>query len=280
MILNVYKEPGMTSRDVVNILSKHFQTKKVGHTGTLDPIASGVLIVCTEKDTKLVDLITAEYKEYVATCKLGLKTDTGDITGNVIEECSYNFKESDLQNVLHSFLGASTQTVPLYSAVKINGKKLYEYARNNIPVTLPVRNINIRDIELLNFSGTEFTFRVVVSKGTYIRSLIEDICASLSTVGTMSALKRTKQGKYRVEDANKIEDILHDKYNLISVLNVLSDYPKVTLDFDLYKKVKNGAKISLNSNDKIVLLVYNNLPVALYEQEDNHYRVYKMLEIS
>lgn len=280
MILNVYKELGMTSRDVVNILSKHFQTKKVGHTGTLDPIASGVLIVCTEKDTKLVDLITAEYKEYVATCKLGLKTDTGDITGNVIEECSYNFKESDLQNVLHSFLGSSTQTVPLYSAVKINGKKLYEYARNNIPVTLPVRNINIRDIELLNFSGTEFTFRVVVSKGTYIRSLIEDICASLSTVGTMSALKRTKQGKYRVEDANKIEDILHDKYNLISVLNVLSDYPKVTLDFDLYKKVKNGAKISLNSNDKIVLLVYNNLPVALYEQEDNHYRVYKMLEIS
>ena len=280
MILNVYKEPGMTSRDVVNILSKHFQTKKVGHTGTLDPIASGVLIVCTEKDTKLVDLITAEYKEYVATCKLGLKTDTGDITGNVIEECSYNFKESDLQNVLHSFLGSSTQTVPLYSAVKINGKKLYEYARNNIPVTLPVRNINIRDIELLNFSGTEFTFRVVVSKGTYIRSLIEDICASLSTVGTMSALKRTKQGKYRVEDANKIEDILHDKYNLISVLNALSDYPKVTLDFDLYKKVKNGAKISLNSNDKIVLLVYNNLPVALYEQEDNHYRVYKMLEIS
>lgn len=280
MILNVYKEPGMTSRDVVNILSKHFQTKKVGHTGTLDPIASGVLIVCTEKDTKLVDLITAEYKEYVATCKLGLKTDTGDITGNVIEECSYNFKESDLQKVLHSFLGARMQTVPLYSAVKINGKKLYEYARNNIPVTLPVRNINIRDIELLNFSGTEFTFRVVVSKGTYIRSLIEDICASLSTVGTMSALKRTKQGKYRVEDANKIEDILHDKYNLISVLNVLSDYPKVTLDFDLYKKVKNGAKISLNSNDKIVLLVYNNLPVALYEQEDNHYRVYKMLEIS
>ena len=280
MILNVYKEPGMTSRDVVNILSKHFQTKKVGHTGTLDPIASGVLIVCTEKDTKLVDLITAEYKEYVATCKLGLKTDTGDITGNVIEECSYNFKESDLRKALHSFLGARMQTVPLYSAVKINGKKLYEYARNNIPVTLPVRNINIRDIELLNFSGTEFTFRVVVSKGTYIRSLIEDICASLSTVGTMSALKRTKQGKYRVEDANKIEDILHDKYNLISVLEVLSDYPKVTLDFDLYKKVKNGAKIGLNSNDKIVLLVYNNLPVALYEQEDNHYRVYKMLERS
>lgn len=280
MILNVYKEPGMTSRDVVNILSKHFQTKKVGHTGTLDPIASGVLIVCTEKDTKLVDLITAEYKEYVATCKLGLKTDTGDITGNVIKKCSYNFKESDLRKALHSFLGARMQTVPLYSAVKINGKKLYEYARNNIPVTLPVRNINIRDIELLNFSGTEFTFRVVVSKGTYIRSLIEDICASLSTVGTMSALKRTKQGKYRVEDANKIEDILHDKYNLISVLDVLSDYPKVTLDFDLYKKVKNGAKISLNSNDKIVLLVYNNLPVALYEQEDNHYRVYKMLERS
>ena len=279
MILNVCKEPNMTSRDVVNIISKHLHTKKVGHTGTLDPLATGVLIICTHHDTKLVDILTASTKEYVATMQLGLQTDTGDITGNIIKKAPYCITRKQVDNVLKTFLGDSTQTVPIYSAVKINGKKLYEYARNNEEVTLPTRKIHIYNIELLDFKDDIIKFKVTVSKGTYIRSLINDIALKLGTVGTMTSLCRTKQGSFLLEDANSIDDILNDNYQEIPLLKVLSAYPVYELSATEYHQVKNGAKIALNRDDKIITMVYNNKPIALYKQDNNIYRVYKMLEI-
>ena len=280
MIINVCKEKNMTSRDVVNIISKHLHTKKVGHTGTLDPLATGVLLVCTDRDTKLVDILTSKTKEYVATMQLGIQTDTGDITGNIIKKASFRVNKEQIIQTLNSFLGQSTQTVPIYSAVKINGKKLYEYARNGKEVTLPTREITISNIELIDFHDNLIKFKVTVSKGTYIRRLIEDIGNTLKTVATMEDLVRTKQGSYKIEDSYTLDDIKNDNYKPIPLRTVLQDYPSYELNANEYFKVKNGSKMSLNLDDKIVTLLYNNKPIALYKKENNLYRVYKMLEIS
>lgn len=280
MIINVCKEKNMTSRDVVNIISKHLHTKKVGHTGTLDPLATGVLIVCTNHDTKLVDILTSKNKEYIATMRLGIQTDTGDITGNIIKRATYKVTKDQIIKVLNNFLGSSTQTVPIYSAVKINGKKLYEYARNGEEVTLPTREINISSIELLDYHDDLIKFKVTVSKGTYIRSLIEDIGKTLQTVATMEELVRTKQGNYKIEDSYTLEDIKNDNYKPIPLNIVLKDYHTYNLNATEYFKVKNGSKMLLNIDDKIVTLLYNNKPIALYRKENDIYRVYKMLEIN
>ena len=280
MIINVCKEKNMTSRDVVNIISKHLHTKKVGHTGTLDPLATGVLLVCTDRDTKLVDILTSKTKEYIATMRLGIQTDTGDITGNIIKKASFRVNKEQIIQTLNSFLGQSTQTVPIYSAVKINGKKLYEYARNGKEVTLPTREITVSNIELLDFHDNLIKFKVTVSKGTYIRSLIEDIGKNLKTVATMEDLVRTKQGSYKIEDSYTLDDIKNNNYKPIPLRTVLQDYPSYELNANEYFKVKNGSKMSLNLDDKIVTLLYNNKPIALYKKENDIYRVYKMLEIS
>lgn len=280
MIINVCKEKNMTSRDVVNIISKHLHTKKVGHTGTLDPLATGVLIVCTNNDTKLVDILTSKNKEYIATMRLGIQTDTGDITGNIIKRATYKVTKDQIIKVLNNFVGSSTQTVPIYSAVKINGKKLYEYARNGEEVTLPTREINISSIELLDYHDDLIKFKVTVSKGTYIRSLIEDIGKTLQTVATMEDLVRTKQGNYKIEDSYTLEDIKNDNYKPIPLNIVLKDYHTYNLNATEYFKVKNGSKMLLNIDDKIVTLLYNNKPIALYRKENDIYRVYKMLEIN
>ena len=280
MIINVCKEKNMTSRDVVNIISKHLHTKKVGHTGTLDPLATGVLIVCTNRDTKLVDILTSKNKEYIATMRLGIQTDTGDITGNIIKRATYKVTKDQIIKVLNNFLGSSTQTVPIYSAVKINGKKLYEYARNGEEVTLPTREINISSIELLDYHDDLIKFKVTVSKGTYIRSLIEDIGKTLQTVATMEDLVRTKQGNYKIEDSYTLDDIKNDNYKPIPLNIVLKDYHTYNLNATEYFKVKNGSKMLLNIDDKIVTLLYNNKPIALYRKENDIYRVYKMLEIN
>ena len=280
MIINVCKEKNMTSRDVVNIISKHLHTKKVGHTGTLDPLATGVLLICTNHDTKLVDILTSKNKEYIATMRLGLQTDTGDITGNILKKASYKVTKDQIIKVLNSFLGSSIQTVPLYSAVKINGKKLYEYARNGEEVTLPTRKIDISSIELLDYHDDLIKFKTTVSKGTYIRSLIEDIGKSLGTHATMEDLVRTKQGRYKIEDSYTLEDIKNNNYTPIPLNVVLEDYPRYNLNENEYFKVKNGSKMFLNIDDKIVTLLYNNKPIALYRKENDIYRVYKMLEVN
>ena len=203
-----------------------------------------------------------------------------DITGKILNKAPYKVTKTQVEKALKSFLGDSLQTVPIYSAVKINGKKLYEYARTNETVTLPTRNIHIYDIELLSFKDDTIKFRVEVSKGTYIRSLIEDIAKALGTLGTMTSLTRTKQGDFSLENAYTIDDILNDNYQEIPLLTVLKDYPVYKLNKNEYFQVKNGVKLSLNRDDKIITMVYNNKPIALYKKDETIYRVYKMLEVA
>ena len=267
-ILLVNKPIDFTSRDVVNKLTKILKTKKVGHTGTLDPIATGVLVVCVGNTTKLCELLTSEHKEYIATIKLGIKTDTLDTTGTIIEEKNYNVTEEQIIEVLNSFLGDSIQTTPIYSAVKVNGKKLYEYAREGIEVELPKRNINISDIELLSYKNDEIKFKTTVSKGTYIRALIDDICTKLNTVGTMSSLIRTKQGQFTLEQTFTLEDIENGKYELISIEKALSEIETITINEELYNKVKNGSIIPKTFNNDYANLLYNNKIVAIYKTYD------------
>lgn len=268
MILVINKEKGYTSRDVVNKLCKILHTKKIGHTGTLDPIASGVLVCLTDNHTKLVDIITSKDKEYIAEVKLGIKTDTLDITGNILEEnYNYNIDINNLKNVLNSFLGESMQEVPIYSAVSINGKRLYEYARNNIDVDIPKRKIFIKEIELLELNKDTFKFRCIVSKGTYIRSLINDICNKLNVLGTMNDLIRTKQGNFSIDNSYTLSDIENNNYKSLNLEDVIN-LKKVEINNNLYKKIINGNIINLNY-DGYILFQKDNVDIALYYFENN-----------
>ncbi len=271
-ILVINKEQGFTSRDVINILNKKLDTKKIGHTGTLDPIATGVLVVCVGRYTKLVDKITSYDKEYVATIELGKRTDTLDSTGHILEESeSVRVDNSVLINTLHSFLGKSKQEVPAYSAIKIDGKKLYEYARNNECIELPKREIEIKEIELLKNEKGFITFRTVVSKGTYIRSLIRDICKSLNVLGTMSSLERTRQGNFKISGAVTLEDIDKNNDQLLQLEDIF-DCPFYEMNEEEYFKFVNGVKLEIEENSLYLLLKYQNQVVALSEKKEGYYK--------
>lgn len=265
-VLIINKPINYTSRDVVNVISKHYQTKKVGHTGTLDPLATGVLVILVGQYTKLTDLITAYDKEYVATMQFGIKTDTGDITGKIIEKQAYDL--TNLKQVIASMVGTYEQTVPAYSAIKINGKKLYQYARHNEEVTLPTRMVTIKEIELLESNKEEVTFRVIVSKGTYIRSLIEDIATKLNTVATMTKLMRTKQGQFDIKDSYQIEDVLNNECQEVGIKKVLSNFQQVDIDDSLYEKIINGQIIPKNGYEEQVCFFYHDELVAIYQTYD------------
>lgn len=273
----VNKPSDITSRDVVNKLCKIFNTKKIGHTGTLDPIASGVLVCVCGKYTKLVNDLTSLDKEYIATIKLGIKTDTLDTKGTIIEEKDVNVTLDDIKKVFNNFPKSYNQTVPKYSAVKINGKKLYEYARNNIDIKLPVRKVEIYSLELLNFDGTSITFKTKVSKGTYIRSLIEDICNDLNTIGTMSNLIRTKQGNFSIEESYTLNDIENGNYKPLSIHEFLN-YPSIEIPDEYLKLIINGNKIpnSFNVKDKVIF-TKSNKDYAIYINEFNVLKPYIML---
>ena len=204
-VLYINKPKGVTSFDVVNDISKKFGIKRVGHTGTLDPLATGVLIVTVGTACKIVELLTSHDKEYIASVELGYSTDTLDIEGEVIEECNIP-NNLNIEEVVNSFKKTYLQEVPIYSAVKVDGKKLYEYARKNIEVDLPKKEVTIKEIELLENIDNIFKFKCLVTKGCYIRSLIKDICKDLNVLGTMTDLIRTKQGKISLKDTNNIDD--------------------------------------------------------------------------
>ena len=272
-IIVVNKDKDYTSRDVVNVIGKIFNTKKVGHTGTLDPLATGVLIVCMNKALKVVDLITASDKEYIAKVVLGIDTDTLDITGNIINECKTNVNVDMVKFVLNSFVGKSIQEVPKYSAVKVNGKKLYEYARNGIDVELPKREIQIFDIELISGIDIvdgyqEFSFRVKVSKGTYIRSLIRDIGIKLGCFACMKELTRTKQGKFSIDESYTLNDIKNGNYKLLNIKDVI-DIEKVIVSNDMLFKIKNGMILDkFFISDKALILDNNGNEIGIYKIYD------------
>lgn len=269
-VLFINKPEGLTSRDVVNKICKIYHTKKVGHTGTLDPLATGVLVVCLGSYTKLVSKITAYEKEYIATMKLGILTDTADITGKIIKRDDKYPSEEKIRECFAKFPKEYLQTVPKYSAVKVNGKKLYEYARENIEISLPKRQVQIKELEVLNISKDEITFRVLVSKGTYIRSLIEDLAKEMEMVATMTSLKRTKQGNISLEKCVNVND-LNETYPLKTIENLFF-YPKVELDEVDFGRVKNGNKLSLKAKDDVVFVTHNDQIVGIYEKDDDIYR--------
>lgn len=270
-ILQINKPAGYTSRDIVNIVGKKLGTKKIGHTGTLDPIATGVMILCVGKATKLVEIITNETKEYIAEVELGTKTDTGDITGNIVEEKIIHATYDEIKKICVQMTKTYNQTVPIYSAVKVNGKKLYEYARNQEQVKLPIREVTIYEVECLKEPAYEngktiFELRLLVSKGTYIRSFIEDFAKQFNTIGTMRALIRTKQGNYRIENCNTLEDIENDAYQLYSLDFVLSQYPIVIVDYSLEKRIINGCILENRYSSPIILFQNSNgKNLALYQ---------------
>ena len=249
-LIVVNKPEGYTSRDVVNKLSKILNTKKIGHTGTLDPIATGVLVCLTGKYTKLVDLLTALDKEYVAEIKLGIKTDTGDVTGNVIDKSNKVILKNDILDVIEKFPKKYLQTVPKYSAVK--------------------------NLELISFNDDIIKIKTKVSKGTYIRSLIEDICDMLGTVGCMKSLVRTYQGVFGIDEAYTLEDIKNNNYKSKNIHEFL-DYPCINVEECNLKTVLNGGKISniYNIKDKVIM-IYNNKDLAIYEVDGKTLKPYVM----
>lgn len=275
-LLVVNKEKNLTSRDIVNNLTKIFNTKKIGHTGTLDPIATGVLVCLFGKYTKLVDLLTSLDKEYIAEIKLGIKTDTGDITGSIIENKSFNITNDNIIKVFEKFPQKYEQTVPKYSAVKINGKKLYEYARNNIEIELPKREVSIFSLELIDFKKDIIKFKAHVSKGTYIRSLIEDICEKLGTIGTMNNLIRTKQGGFDIEDSFTLDDIKNGNFKFQNIHEFLK-YPSIEINDELIKIIKNGGRIKniYNVQDKVIF-TYQGEDIAIYETNNETLKPYIM----
>ena len=284
-ILVVNKEKGFTSRDMVNKVGKILGTKKIGHTGTLDPMATGVLVMCLGKCTSLVDMITSDYKEYIAGVRLGILTDTLDITGTVLERCYVNFSIDDIKNAVSCMIGEYYQEVPKYSAVKINGRKLYDYAREGIDIELPKRLVNIKSIEMIGDISycdgyIDFTIKCLVSKGTYIRSLIRDIACKLGTIGVMSSLVRTSQGDFSIDDAYSISDIESGNYKIIDLGSFFKDVYKFKVDDDLKKKVLNGAILdNIYGVDDVLFVDSDGLILALYrvyDKDNSKIKPYKM----
>lgn len=283
-IIVVNKPKNMTSRDVVNIVSKKLKTKKIGHTGTLDPLATGVLVLCVGESTKLTDLLTAEDKEYIAEVTLGIETDTLDITGNILKENKKNLRKNQIEEVINEMIGEYDQEVPIYSAIKVNGKKLYEYARNNEKITLPKRKVKIKELKLMDnikYESDRIIFNLFchVSKGTYIRSLVRDLAYKLDTLGVMSNLKRIKQGKFDINNSYTLEQIENNDFKIITKEEVLSDFEHIKVDENLEFKIKNGAILpNIYNKEMMVFINRNNKVLAIYKASDQILKVYKMFK--
>lgn len=263
-IIIINKPKGYTSHDVVNKIRKIYNTKKVGHTGTLDPNATGVLPILIGKATKLSEYLIEHDKTYIATIKLGERRNTGDSEGNVIETKETNEpSEEAVKNVLNSFLGKQLQTPPIYSAIKIQGKKLYEYARVGKQIEIPKREIEIYSINLKNIKGLEIEFVVSCSKGTYIRTLCEDIAVKLGTIGYMKELVRTKVDKFSIDNSYTIEQLEENKENvhIISIEELFKENEKVILNEEKLNLFLNGGRIKIVGHDcaiKEIATIYNS----------------------
>jgi len=252
-ILIIDKPKDFTSHDVVAKVRKLIGTKKVGHTGSLDPMATGVLVICVGAATKLVEHFTSKDKVYEAKVKLGIKTDTADITGKIIKEDTFNINDKIVNEVLKSFIGKQKQIPPMYSSIKVNGMKLYEYARKGIEVKIEPRDIEIFDISEGTIDDDEISFTVHCSKGTYIRSLCEDIAERLGTCGTMSYLRRIKTGKFSIEQSLTIEEINEQK--IISMEKLFDN--KIVIEKNL-EKLLNGVEIVCDKPDGLYSLYTNH----------------------
>ena len=284
-IIVINKPKGCTSHDVVHKIKKLFG-KKVGHTGTLDPNATGVLPILIGKGTELSQFLINHDKKYIATIQLGVKTDTGDVEGNVIEEKNVdldNYDKNQINEILKKMLGKQKQIPPIYSAIKVNGKKLYEYARSGKTVDIPEREIEIYDLKCLNFDVVNklLIFEIYCSKGTYVRTVCEKIAELLNTVGYMKELERIMVGDFNIEKSITIEE-LKDNFqnqnfldeNIISVEKFFGNNPMIILDEKKLKLFLNGVKLdfsynkSLNCNSEFVRIYNENnkfIGIGIYE---------------
>lgn len=269
-VLLIDKEVGITSRGAVNFLMKKFSEKKIGHVGTLDPFADGLLIVIIGKATKISNYLENTDKEYLATLKLGIATDSGDLTGNEITRSNIpNITKEDIKKVFNSLLGKQKQIPPMYSAIKVKGKELYKYARNGEEVIRKEREIVVHSLSLISFEKDIIVFHAKVSKGTYIRTLGEDIAKRLNTVGHLINLTRSKVGGFSLEKAVKKEDASED--NIIDIVDALPNMKKHIVKDNELKQILNGMTIRLNELDNEVLCVYNNEAIAIYLRLENGY---------
>lgn len=293
-IINVNKEKGFTSHDVVAKLRGITHQKKIGHTGTLDPDATGVLPVCFGKATKLCDMLTEKEKAYEAVLLLGKTTDTQDISGSTIKERPVaGLTEADVRNAIHAFVGEYDQIPPMYSALKVNGKKLYELARQGIEIERKARKIHIFRIEIREIRLPEVRFEVWCSKGTYIRTLCNDIGEMLGCGGCMASLVRTKSGMFTLDKSfrlSEIEDCVKQgtlSGILVPIDAMFPDVPKVTLPPEQVKSVYNGNQISaLQTGDTIRpedgkrIRIYREdgqfLALYRYCEKEKRYKVEKM----
>lgn len=285
-IIVINKPKDYTSRDIVNIVSKKLNTKKVGHTGTLDPLATGVLVLPIGRALKVSELLTSNTKEYIAEVILGYETDMLDITGTEIKRNIPSVTKEELLKVLKSYIGKYNQEVPLYSAVKVGGRKLYEYARSGTPVIPPSKEVEVYSLELISDlkhikGAVEFTIKCKVSKGTYIRSLIRDIAYSLNTYGTMKNLIRTRQGIFTLKDAYTLKDIEENNYKLLSIKECLPNIKTTVIEEPLLTKVKNGMVLDNFFKENMSLLLdKEGKEIAIYiASGDNKVKPYKMIEV-
>lgn len=269
-ILIINKPKGFTSQDTVSKVKKILNVKKAGHTGTLDPMATGILPILIGNYTKLSKYLIEHDKTYIARIKLGEKTDTGDSEGKVIETKEVkkeNLNEENLTNAIKSFLGEQLQLPPIYSAIKIDGKKLYEYAREGKKVEIPERKIKIYDINLLNFdeNALEIEFEVSCSKGTYIRVLCENIAEKLETVGYMKSLVRTKVDNFKLENSITLDELEKQRENqsflenkFIKMEDIFNNYPKIILDNRKKELFLNGVMLSFDLENGIYNIYNDN----------------------
>lgn len=271
-ILLIDKSAGMTSRHVGNVISKQLGIKKVGHLGTLDPFATGLLIIALGEGTKVLPFLEEDRKTYVATLKFGLLTSSLDPEGEVIEEVDVKtFTTAQINEVLHDFIGEIIQTPPLTSAIKVDGKRMYEYAHAGLDFAVPSRSVTVYNMRIIDYIHPFLSLEIEVGKGTYIRTLGNDIAKKLGTVATTISLRRILQSGYNVANAVTLEDLSHD--DVISVSEALHMFPIVQGDDRVVRLVNNGQEVSLNASAEIIQLHDDyGILVALCRQINGKYR--------
>lgn len=270
--LYINKPKGITSFDVCYKLRRVLNTKKIGHTGTLDPNATGVMIVLFDSSTKANQFLVTDSKEYICKVKIGIETDTLDIDGNIIKEkeCLIPSKEV-LLSTLCSFIGKQKQTVPMTSAVKIDGKKLYEYQRERKQIELPIRDIEVFNIELLDLDADSFIFKTKVSAGTYIRALVRDILKNLNIIGTVEELTRTKVDDICIDECDNLEDVIAGRYQKHDLLDIMSRR-YYSCDYYPIKDIENGKRIKLDTDIEKVIIVHDSELYAVYQKDGDMYK--------
>lgn len=269
-IILVDKEVDYTSFDVCNIVKKNLHVSKVGHCGTLDPFATGLLLITVGKSTKINQFLETLDKEYIATLVLGKRSSTLDTEGEIIEEKEINeLSISQINNAFNSLLGEIDQVPPMFSALKVNGKRLYEYAREGKNIERKIRKITIHSLELLEYNHPYITFKVKCSKGTYVRTLGEQIAEKLNTIGYLTYLRRTKVGKFSVEAANSINDIKENKnINYIPLIEGLRHFKSIIVNEKLKQDIMNGKKIKLNEEGPLLTITEDNQALAILEKNE------------